>query len=164
MRLTAALPFNRLSSRSADYSVSRNAPRPACSREVKRFEAVTRSPVYAAFSATLKGLPTMHAFAAAPRFRASFLTALEANGAWWVAFLGTSRCAPARHCCAVGSDRTRALRISEACLALARCLPTPHLLTDACISVKWCAAVQAVLEQAMRSATPPMFSCRLPVA
>lgn len=34
------------------------------SREVKRFEAVTRSPVYADFSSTLIGLPTIRAYRA----------------------------------------------------------------------------------------------------
>jgi ABC-type multidrug transport system fused ATPase/permease subunit len=75
------------------------------SREVKRFEAVTRSPVYAAFSATIKGLPTIRAFRASGRFRKEFLDALNVNGSWWIAFLGTSRCAsqhPTAFCSPVG--------------------------------------------------------------
>jgi ABC-type multidrug transport system fused ATPase/permease subunit len=62
------------------------------SREVKRFEAVTRSPVYALFSSTMKGLPTIRAFKAAPRFRDTFLRALNVNGSWWLAYIGTARC------------------------------------------------------------------------
>lgn len=65
----------------------------ASSREVKRWEAVSRSPVYAAFSATIKGLPTIRAFRAAPRFRATFLRALNVNGSWWMAYLAGARCA-----------------------------------------------------------------------
>jgi len=61
------------------------------SRELKRFEAVTRSPLYAAFSATLKGLPTIRAYRAAARFRAEFLELLTSNIAWWHAWLTTSR-------------------------------------------------------------------------
>ncbi|GBF93736.1 hypothetical protein Rsub_06068 [Raphidocelis subcapitata] len=61
------------------------------SREVKRMEAVTRSPVYAAFSATLKGLPTIRAYGAQGRFHEAFLSLLTLNGSWWYAFLGSSR-------------------------------------------------------------------------
>eukprot|EP00887_Chlorella_sp_A99_P004200 scaffold15.g4200.t1 len=50
--------------------------------EVKRFDAVTRSPVYASFSAILKGLPTIRAFNAGPRFRRLFLADLSHNGAY----------------------------------------------------------------------------------
>lgn len=61
------------------------------SRELKRFEAVTRSPLYAAFSAALKGLPTIRAFRAAARFRAEFLDLLSRNGAWWFSWLTSAR-------------------------------------------------------------------------
>ena len=61
------------------------------SRELKRFEAITRSPLYAAFSATLKGLPTIRAYRAAARFRADFLDLLTANVSWWHAWLTTAR-------------------------------------------------------------------------
>ncbi len=62
------------------------------SREVKRWDAVTRSPVFAAFSASLKGLPTIRAFAAQRRFQADFLCSLAHNGDWNYAFLATGRC------------------------------------------------------------------------
>jgi len=61
------------------------------SRELKRFEAVTRSPVYAAFSAALKGLPTIAAFEAMPRFRSDFLCLLSRNGGWWFSWLTSAR-------------------------------------------------------------------------
>jgi ABC-type multidrug transport system fused ATPase/permease subunit len=63
----------------------------ATSREVKRLEAVTRSPVYASFSATLRGLPTVRAFGAGPRFHLAFARALAQNGAWWHAFIASAR-------------------------------------------------------------------------
>jgi ATP-binding cassette, subfamily C (CFTR/MRP), member 1 len=61
------------------------------SRETRRLDGVTRSPVYAMFSATLKGLPTIRAYMIAPRFRKDFLTALELNGSWFMAYLSCSR-------------------------------------------------------------------------
>ncbi|EFN52562.1 hypothetical protein CHLNCDRAFT_138549 [Chlorella variabilis] len=61
------------------------------SREIKRWEATSRSPVFASFSAILKGLPTIRAFGAGPRFRSAFLQELSDNGAWWFCFLTTAR-------------------------------------------------------------------------
>ncbi|KAL4424666.1 hypothetical protein ABPG77_004473 [Micractinium sp. CCAP 211/92] len=63
----------------------------ATSREVKRWEATSRSPVFASFSAILKGLPTIRAYGAGARFRSSFLWDLSENGAWWFCFLTTAR-------------------------------------------------------------------------
>jgi ABC-type multidrug transport system fused ATPase/permease subunit len=63
------------------------------SRETKRLEAVTRSPVYASFSATIKGMPTIRAYGIAPRFRRDFLAMLNLNGSWWMAYLACARCA-----------------------------------------------------------------------
>ncbi|CAG9463350.1 unnamed protein product [Pedinophyceae sp. YPF-701] len=61
------------------------------SREVKRFEATTRSPVFAAFSAALKGLPVIRAYRAQPRFLRAFAAMLDLNASWWSCFIGTSR-------------------------------------------------------------------------
>jgi ABC-type multidrug transport system fused ATPase/permease subunit len=61
------------------------------SREVKRFEAVTRSPVFAAFSESIKGMPTIRAFGAQARFQAAFLADLQRNGEWFHAFVATAR-------------------------------------------------------------------------
>ncbi|PRW21108.1 multidrug resistance-associated 1 isoform X3 [Chlorella sorokiniana] len=61
------------------------------SREVKRWEATTRSPVFASFSAVLKGLPTIRAYGAGARFRSAFLWDLSDNGSWWFCFLTTAR-------------------------------------------------------------------------
>eukprot|EP00798_Chlamydomonas_sp_ICE-L_P022324 gene22324-29400_t len=86
-----------------------------CSREVKRWEAVTRapvfaffsaslkglspiranaaqgSPVFAFFSASLKGLSTIRAYAAQGRFQDAFLSALQETGIWSFAFFCTAR-------------------------------------------------------------------------
>ncbi|KAF6260228.1 P-loop containing nucleoside triphosphate hydrolase protein [Scenedesmus sp. NREL 46B-D3] len=61
------------------------------SREIKRWDATSRSPVYASFSATLKGLPTIRAYGAESHFQASFISHLSLNGQWWYAYLATAR-------------------------------------------------------------------------
>eukprot|EP00879_Flechtneria_rotunda_P017481 GHRR01018328.1.p1 GENE.GHRR01018328.1~~GHRR01018328.1.p1 ORF type:complete len:1541 (+),score=583.94 GHRR01018328.1:446-5068(+) len=61
------------------------------SREVKRWESTSKSPVYASFSATLKGLSTIRAFGAESHFQDTFIRHLSLNGQWWYAYLGTSR-------------------------------------------------------------------------
>lgn len=61
------------------------------SREVKRWDAVSRSPVYASFSATLKGLPTIRAYSGQQRFQETFLSHMSLNGTWWFAFIATAR-------------------------------------------------------------------------
>jgi ABC-type multidrug transport system fused ATPase/permease subunit len=61
------------------------------SLEVKRIEAVTRSPVYADFSATLDGLSTLRAYQLQGRFVASFRQSLTDNARAWYSFLMTSR-------------------------------------------------------------------------
>ena len=63
----------------------------ATSREVKRHEAVTRSPLYAQFSAILKGLPTIRSYGAGAMFRTSFLNILTNNCAWWYSWLTCAR-------------------------------------------------------------------------
>ena len=61
------------------------------SREVKRYDGITRSPVYAMLSSNIKGLPTIRAYGSATTFQDRFLDALDLNGTWWTAFLFTSR-------------------------------------------------------------------------
>lgn len=62
------------------------------SREVKRLESTTRSPVYATFSASLKGLATIRAFKGAKeRFLAKFNQEQDANSVWWFAFMSIAR-------------------------------------------------------------------------
>jgi ATP-binding cassette, subfamily C (CFTR/MRP), member 4 len=61
------------------------------SLEVKRIEAVTRSPIYADFSATLDGLSTLRAFQLQDRLVISFHRALDGNARAWFSFLMTSR-------------------------------------------------------------------------
>ncbi|EFJ47496.1 hypothetical protein VOLCADRAFT_30254, partial [Volvox carteri f. nagariensis] len=61
------------------------------SRDIKRWEAVSRSPIFASFSATLKGLPTIRAYGAADRFHDEFLKLMAHNSNWYFAFISTSR-------------------------------------------------------------------------
>ena len=39
----------------------------------------------------LQGLPTIRAYCAGSRFASDFLKVLDANGAWWFAYIATSR-------------------------------------------------------------------------
>jgi len=61
------------------------------SREVKRFDGVTRSPVFAMLSSNIRGTSTIRAFSSAGMFQDKFLDALELNSTWWLAFLLSSR-------------------------------------------------------------------------
>jgi ABC-type multidrug transport system fused ATPase/permease subunit len=63
----------------------------ASAREIKRIEAVTRSPVYASFTATLQGLPTLRAYGVESFFDALFAERLDDNGRAHFSFLVTSR-------------------------------------------------------------------------
>jgi ABC-type multidrug transport system fused ATPase/permease subunit len=107
----------------------------ASSRAVKRWEAVSRSPVFALFAATIKGLPTIRAFRAAPRVRGRFLAALEVNGSWWMAYLSCARCArPPR------SQRfRRCLVLEHRQLELTALVPLPKLLAAAASERALCA-------------------------
>ena len=61
------------------------------SRELKRFEAVTRSPVYANFNAIINGLPTIRAYRVAGFFRKHFLHILTINCSWWFSWITCAR-------------------------------------------------------------------------
>ena len=61
------------------------------SRELKRFEAVTRSPVYANFNAIITGLPTIRAYRVANFFRKQFLHLLTINCSWWFSWITCAR-------------------------------------------------------------------------
>eukprot|EP00210_Caulerpa_lentillifera_P006269 g5988.t1 len=71
------------------------------SREIRRYDATTKSPVYAMLSSNIKALPTIHAFQKEDTFQSMFLTALDLNGSWWMAFLTTSRWVALRMDCFV---------------------------------------------------------------
>ena len=61
------------------------------SRELKRFEAVTRSPVYQNFSNILKGLTVIRVFKTQDVFRRSFLDLLTVNISWWFNWVTCAR-------------------------------------------------------------------------
>ena len=61
------------------------------SRELKRFEAVTRSPVYQSFSNILKGLTVIRVFKCQDKFRRSFLDLLTINVSWWYSWVSSAR-------------------------------------------------------------------------
>jgi ATP-binding cassette subfamily C (CFTR/MRP) protein 4 len=61
------------------------------SRELKRFEAVTRSPVYQNFSNILKGLTVIRVFKTQDGFRRDFLELLSNNIAWWYNWICSAR-------------------------------------------------------------------------
>ena len=61
------------------------------SREIKRFDGITRSPVYATLSEDIKGLATIRAFECQDEFQDRFMNCLDLNGSWWMVFMLTSR-------------------------------------------------------------------------
>ena len=60
-------------------------------REVKRFDGITRSPVYAMLSENIKGLSTIRAYGKAEDFQERFEEAVNLNGSWWTSFLALGR-------------------------------------------------------------------------
>ena len=61
----------------------------SASRDVKRLDGTTRSPVFAMLAETPRGLPTIRAYAgAAARLEGAFNGAAGKNVAWWGAFVG----------------------------------------------------------------------------
>jgi ABC-type multidrug transport system fused ATPase/permease subunit len=61
------------------------------SRELKRLDAVTRSPVYALFSSTLSGLMIVRSFRTESAFLASFMRKMDENTRCFVLFQMTAR-------------------------------------------------------------------------
>ena len=61
------------------------------SREIKRLEAISRSPIYADFSAALDGLSTLRAYKLEERITSSFYNQLDKNQRAWHGFLMVSR-------------------------------------------------------------------------
>ena len=61
------------------------------SRELKRLESVSRSPVYSLLSVTLEGLPTIRCFGCQQAFAGKFARLQDTNTAAMFAFLGASR-------------------------------------------------------------------------
>lgn len=61
------------------------------SREIQRFDGISRSFVYALLSDTIKGLTTIRAYHSEHDFQEQFLEAVDVNGSWRTAFLLTVR-------------------------------------------------------------------------
>ncbi|PVU98898.1 hypothetical protein BB559_001183 [Furculomyces boomerangus] len=61
------------------------------SRQVKKIESVSRSPVYSILSETLDGLITIRAFALENKFLGQFIDAQNANSRAFFAFIGAAR-------------------------------------------------------------------------
>jgi ATP-binding cassette subfamily C (CFTR/MRP) protein 4 len=63
----------------------------SAAREIKRVEAISRSPIFAQFSATLSGLTTIRAFHVERDFSQAFLQKLDENGRGFFSFLACAR-------------------------------------------------------------------------
>ncbi|ORZ35453.1 hypothetical protein BCR44DRAFT_1499648 [Catenaria anguillulae PL171] len=60
----------------------------ASSRELKRFDSITRSPIYSAFDETLNGVPTIRAFGQVNRFMRDMYQRVDTNHApWWLMWM-----------------------------------------------------------------------------
>lgn len=135
------------------------------SREVKRLDATSRSPVYALFSSSLSGLMTLRAFQVTDNFRQQFLTAIDTNTRAFMSFLVITRwfglrldaiVAPVLFVSAlvyVGQKET--INASAAGFSLAYCL----LLTNA---FQWCVRQSAETENQMTSAERIVAYSELP--
>ncbi|CAG2177963.1 unnamed protein product, partial [Oppiella nova] len=60
-------------------------------RDIKRFEGLTRSPVYSHVSTTISGLASVRAYGAQEAFERQFYVYQNDHSATWFTFLGTSR-------------------------------------------------------------------------
>ena len=63
----------------------------ALSREMKRIDGVTRSPVLSHFGVTLAGLPCVRAYEVGPGFEAEFMSLLDRNSQAHWAFVCSGR-------------------------------------------------------------------------
>jgi ABC-type multidrug transport system fused ATPase/permease subunit len=61
------------------------------SREIKRLESTTRSPVFSSFQASIKGLALIRSYSQQHAFQHHFGHLLDENSSWWFCFLGTNR-------------------------------------------------------------------------
>eukprot|EP00947_MAST-08B_sp_MAST-8B-sp1_P005468 g5468.t1 len=61
------------------------------SRELKRLESITKSPIFGTFTSSIQGLVTVRAFAAERRVQARMLEALDAHGRAWFSWLLVNR-------------------------------------------------------------------------
>ncbi|KAG2494935.1 hypothetical protein HYH03_006870 [Edaphochlamys debaryana] len=61
------------------------------SRQIKRWEAVTYTPVCSTIVSTLKGLPTIRAYRAGPLFEAQLQQHLALHSSWWFALIASQR-------------------------------------------------------------------------
>ena len=61
------------------------------SRELKRLEGVTRSPVFVLFNETLQGLPTIRAFRLARRYARKACELVDTNSGFHFTFYFTGR-------------------------------------------------------------------------
>jgi len=63
----------------------------ASAREIKRIDAITRSPIYSDFSASLDGLVTLRAYRLREKFTSLFQDQIDSNGRAFFSFLMISR-------------------------------------------------------------------------
>ena len=137
----------------------------AASREVKRWEATTKSPIFDKFSASLKGLTTIRAFNSTQRFHGAFLTSLDDNAEWYFLFLGLSRWIGSRldflSACTLTATTLLAMathdQVDPALLGLA--LTYSLSLTG---SFQWLVRQVAEVENAMTSVERTMDYCSQP--
>jgi ATP-binding cassette subfamily C (CFTR/MRP) protein 4 len=135
------------------------------SRQIKRIESTTRSPVYSSFPSTLEGLSIIRAFSAEDRFLSRFYHIQDENSRIFFSFLSSSRWLGFRldllSSCLVSMFTFASVYLSDTIPAGSAGLLLSYLMQLTGL-LQWCVRQSAELENLMISAERVYEYSRLP--